>query len=107
MVVVNMKQKSVLRQEKSFTGDAITLFRRKMCLLELFFSFYCFLDVFDEKEYSLLHFPIILGDVKNVLQFTHFYNFVLIPSRKTKFSMAFCHSIVIKSLSFALELLRF
>ena len=31
-----------------------------------------FIDVFDEKKCSLLHFPIILGGVKNV-QFTHFH----------------------------------
>ena len=33
------------------------------------------IDVFDEKRCSLLHFPIILGDFENVLQFTHFYQF--------------------------------
>ena len=40
--------------------------------------------------YSLPHFPIILGNVKNVPQFTHFINFVLISSGKTNFSMATC-----------------
>ena len=40
--------------------------------------------------YSLPHFPIILGNVKNVPQCTHFINFVLISSGKTKFPMASC-----------------
>ena len=44
--------------------------------------------------YSLPHFPIILGNVKNVPQFTHFINFVLISSGKTKFSMASCTIII-------------
>ena len=39
--------------------------------------------------YSLPHFPIILGNVKKVPQFTQFINFVLISSGKTNFSMAF------------------
>ena len=43
-------------------GDAIMLFHRKMCLYVTFFSFNCLSDVFNEKTYSLLHFPIILGD---------------------------------------------
>ena len=34
-----------------------------------------FIDIFDEKKSSLLNFPIILGYVKNVVQFTHFQKF--------------------------------
>ena len=45
--------------------------------------------------YSLRHFPIILVDVKNVPQFTHFINFVSILFEKTKFSMASCSSITL------------
>ena len=41
-----------------------------------------------KKIYSLLHFPRISGDGKNVLQLCH--QFCLISSGKTKFSMASC-----------------
>ena len=49
-----------------------------------------FNDVFQEKKCSLLHFPIILGNVKMFFNLLIFINFVLISSGKTKFSMASC-----------------
>ena len=49
-----------------------------------------FIDIFDEKRCSLLHFPIIFGDVRDVLKLLIFINFVLISSGNTKFSMASC-----------------
>ena len=55
-----------------------------------------FFDVFDEKKCSLLHFPIILVDLKNVLQFTHFHQFCFkINGKDEVFHGLLCHIVVI------------
>ena len=60
-----------------------------------FFHLTVFLMFSMKKIYSLLHFPRILGDGKNVLQLCH--QFCLISSGKTKFSMASGKTILSKA----------